>query len=362
LPFFPLPFLTAFFLVFIIVQLARFVGRGLNWVLVVTVAGFALQSILLGLAWGFQDVLRIPLISLALALPPLTWLSLNELAGRTGTRSRIIVFAGILLLIAAVNMAFLLDINLLVDVLAVVVYLGFGGHLLWQGHNPDLEWMASQPLQSLMPIQRAYFLAGTILLISAGVDIVVALDIRLNDSQISPALVGYANLTLLIILTVTFLTWREGPALPLRSSPDATRRIQSEDDTDAEEILAKLDNEMETSHLYRHESLTLNEIARRIRVPARQVSIAVNTLRAMNVPKYVNEFRIKDACRILEETDMPVTEIVFAVGFTTKSNFNREFQRITGLSPSAWRSRAGARSGKQPDRSVIADETSLSET
>ena len=60
----------------------------------------------------------------------------------------------------------------------------------------------------------------------------------------------------------------------------------------------------------------------------------------MNVPQYVNTFRIRDACRMLEETDVPITGIVFEVGFTTKSNFNREFQRVTGLSPSAWREKA----------------------
>ncbi|MEW6633873.1 MAG: helix-turn-helix domain-containing protein [Pseudomonadota bacterium] len=34
---------------------------------------------------------------------------------------------------------------------------------------------------------------------------------------------------------------------------------------------------------------------------------------------------------------MPVTAAMFESGFQTKSNFNREFRRVTSLSPASWR-------------------------
>lgn len=97
---------------------------------------------------------------------------------------------------------------------------------------------------------------------------------------------------------------------------------------------------MQNSHLYRVENLTLQHLASQIDVPARQISTAVRTERQMGVPQFVNSFRVADACRMLSETELPVTEIVFAVGFTTKSSFNREFSRSYGVSPSAWRARS----------------------
>jgi AraC-like DNA-binding protein len=45
---------------------------------------------------------------------------------------------------------------------------------------------------------------------------------------------------------------------------------------------------------------------------------------------------------MLVETGAPVTRILFDAGFQTKSNFNREFLRITGMSPSAWRKQAAS--------------------
>jgi AraC-like DNA-binding protein len=59
----------------------------------------------------------------------------------------------------------------------------------------------------------------------------------------------------------------------------------------------------------------------------------------MSVSQYVNQLRIREACRLLEETEQSVTSIMLDAGFQTKSNFNREFRRITGLSPVAWRER-----------------------
>jgi AraC-like DNA-binding protein len=36
---------------------------------------------------------------------------------------------------------------------------------------------------------------------------------------------------------------------------------------------------------------------------------------------------------------------MFEVGFQTKSNFNREFRRVTDMTPLAWRERKGGAGG-----------------
>lgn len=54
--------------------------------------------------------------------------------------------------------------------------------------------------------------------------------------------------------------------------------------------------------------------------------------------QYINEFRVMEACELLAKSDKSVTEIMFDVGFQTKSNFNRAFRRVTGMPPIQWRS------------------------
>ena len=94
---------------------------------------------------------------------------------------------------------------------------------------------------------------------------------------------------------------------------------------------------MESSAQQLFRDADLNLLARKAGMPARRISTAVNRLRAKNVSQYINEFRIAKARRLLTETDEPVTRIMFDAGFQTKSTFNREFRRVTGMSPMAWR-------------------------
>ena len=53
--------------------------------------------------------------------------------------------------------------------------------------------------------------------------------------------------------------------------------------------------------------------------------------------QFLNEFRIRQSCRWLRETNLTVAAIGFDCGFNNLSHFNHQFKAITGLSPSAYR-------------------------
>lgn len=71
--------------------------------------------------------------------------------------------------------------------------------------------------------------------------------------------------------------------------------------------------------------------------PSRHISMAINRTQGRNVSQIVNEYRIREAKCLLKETDLPITAVMFECGFQTKSNFNREFIRVTGVTPSDYR-------------------------
>ena len=54
---------------------------------------------------------------------------------------------------------------------------------------------------------------------------------------------------------------------------------------------------------------------------------------------YVNSLRVSEACRYLLNSDHPITEIGYLVGFNTPRTFNRAFMRQMGVSPSEYRNR-----------------------
>ena len=53
--------------------------------------------------------------------------------------------------------------------------------------------------------------------------------------------------------------------------------------------------------------------------------------------EYINEYRIKQTRRILEETDLPVTEVCLECGYNNLGNFLREFRKQTGTTPLQYR-------------------------
>lgn len=122
-----------------------------------------------------------------------------------------------------------------------------------------------------------------------------------------------------------------------RSDNSTDDRSGNGDEPDYGALLDRLTELLVGQALYKDTELNLQRLARKAGVPARQVSRAVNTQTGLNVSQWVNEARIKAACDLLRGSDATVQEIMYQVGFATKSNFNREFRRITGVSPSAWR-------------------------
>ncbi len=52
--------------------------------------------------------------------------------------------------------------------------------------------------------------------------------------------------------------------------------------------------------------------------------------------QFVNEFRISVACKKLLLDDFIISEVCYEVGFTNLSNFNRQFKKVTGFTPSQY--------------------------
>lgn len=55
--------------------------------------------------------------------------------------------------------------------------------------------------------------------------------------------------------------------------------------------------------------------------------------------RYLQRRRIERAMELLRETDRPVTEICFDIGFNSLGTFSRTFSEIVGESPSSYRTR-----------------------
>lgn len=107
---------------------------------------------------------------------------------------------------------------------------------------------------------------------------------------------------------------------------------------EADKIETLVAQHLRDTMIFTDPNLTLDRLAKRVHLPARKISAAVNQSRGVNVSQYINEFRIAHAANLLVTTGDSVTKIADASGFLTRSNFYREFQRIHGMTPAAYRS------------------------
>ena len=55
---------------------------------------------------------------------------------------------------------------------------------------------------------------------------------------------------------------------------------------------------------------------------------------------YLNRVRINKACKLLQESSLPISQISSEVGYGEHSYFCRVFKKITGETPSVWRRNA----------------------
>lgn len=53
--------------------------------------------------------------------------------------------------------------------------------------------------------------------------------------------------------------------------------------------------------------------------------------------EFLNEVRLSFACKLLIESDKTISEIFFESGYNTPANFNRQFLKYKGISPSSFR-------------------------
>ena len=105
-------------------------------------------------------------------------------------------------------------------------------------------------------------------------------------------------------------------------------------------IARRLQAMLDDPALLRDEGLTVARLARRMTLPARHLTEAVNVELERSFSDLLNERRVEAAKSLLRSPDYAKTsilEVAHLVGYASKSNFNREFSRRTGTTPSAYR-------------------------
>jgi AraC-like DNA-binding protein len=239
---------------------------------------------------------------------------------------------------------------MLLDVLIPVSFSGYGAAMLLRlGQGEDS--LPHSRLQGGATPLLAWRIIAVSLIASAGCDVLIAYNLAMGQNAMLhwvPSLVSSLSLLSLGALGLSH-------AIESQRDDPADDGTPSQADLDRDQaIIANLDDYVRSQRPFVDPDLTLARLARKLVVPAKQLSAAINRIKGENVSRYINRQRIEDACRRLLE-GQSVTSAMLDSGFNTKSNFNREFLRVKGASPSKWLQdqRSLLKGPQEPPKSVI---------
>ncbi|KFC23937.1 helix-turn-helix domain-containing protein [Epilithonimonas lactis] len=104
--------------------------------------------------------------------------------------------------------------------------------------------------------------------------------------------------------------------------------------------LLKLKKYMSDEKPFLDPALTIQDISEAMNVPFRELSVLINHQLGQHFYDFVNTYRIETAMEILRDpskSKVTILEILYEVGFNSKSSFNTAFKKHTGNTPTEYR-------------------------
>ena len=138
--------------------------------------------------------------------------------------------------------------------------------------------------------------------------------------------------------TVVFKSLKQ-PALLEYSTAEKYRSSRLSNELRAQ-ILEKIKAYMTNEAPYLEPSFDLQSLSKGIDVQPHHISQVLNSDLQQNFFDFVNSYRINASQKMLGENAKPgknITQIMYDVGFNSKSVFNTAFKKYTGLTPSQYR-------------------------
>lgn len=324
MPSLPIPLISSLILGALFVRM-WFVDRK-HSALAVLLGVCAMQGVIISLAQHYQITgfaLVQPLTATLIA--PMAWVAFQTTAVRHLTPTDFLNLLGPVCALSSLMAApdFL-------DILIPALSVGYGLAILWTSLRGS-DAMPRLRLEAGDLPGYIWQIIGAALIAAALTDVLIVVAQWFGAGYLQPWIIStYSSIILLIVGGLSLSTALESESSAQQN--ETSKQTASEQDA---QIVSKLDAIMAEQQLYLNPDLTLSLLSRRLHVPAKQVSAAINRTTGGNVSRYINAARIQAAQEKLKSGES-ITNAMLSSGFNTKSNFNREFLRISGQNPSEW--------------------------
>lgn len=107
-----------------------------------------------------------------------------------------------------------------------------------------------------------------------------------------------------------------------------------------ENLATKLESYMHEHKPYLNSELDLTTLAQSLKAHPKTLSLAINHILGCSFSEYINSHRIETAMKLLQnnsDDQLTIMEVMYDVGFNSRSVFNTMFKKKTGLTPSQYK-------------------------
>ncbi len=339
----PIPFIASFLLLLIVVVIRLRVPN--DWKKPI---GFILLCIItmtvVGLRWTMDySFLRALQPILSACLPVAAWFSFSK-QHQTYASSFLHWIGPLIVTLCSLSYPYFWPS--IIDFLVPLLSLFYGLTLIRNSFTPAEEACSNQPIH----FSIAKRTTGLLLIFSALTDSAISYDFFTANGTHSQLILSISYLFLIAVIAIMVVI--VGICTPIKSGKQATEdkilhqkessEVSSQEKPSLDEdeislISTQFEILMTEYEAFKDANLTLSKIARKLGIPTRKISSAINQEYGENISRIINTYRVNHAKYLLTSSNMSITDIFLSSGFQSKSNFHREFSRITGQTPSEYR-------------------------
>lgn len=191
---------------------------------------------------------------------------------------------------------------------------------LLAGRKVAAHWDAATPLRELHP------------------DVTVTDSAFEVDGRVATSAGALANLDLMLHLIAA----TDGPGLAdqvarhlLHHRPDAARTLRASDPLLRESAVnARIGRAVQLMEETLEEPLSVPDLAARLGISQRQMERDFRAVYDMSPSRFYRQLRLNLAHRLLQQTDLSVTEVAVTAGFVSSEHFSRAYRAQFGVPPS----------------------------
>ena len=134
-----------------------------------------------------------------------------------------------------------------------------------------------------------------------------------------------------------FSVWEEKQ---IEQAAEVNKPVEIAISEEKENLYSQLKRYMQQNKPYLDPELTLDALAGQLQAKPKLLSQTINEIAKQNFFEFINNYRIEEAKHLLtnpKDKKITVLEVMYEVGFNSKSSFNTLFKKQTGITPSEFK-------------------------